>query len=585
MKFIRVNMTDKAVKVEDIPKPYQGLGGRCLTSCLIDAEVQARCDALGPENKLVFAPGLMTGTSMVNTGRLSVGSKSPLTGGIKESNAGGTAAVALSRLGIVAVIVEGQASDGELFNLRIDKDGQASLVPAQDLKMSRTYALVEKLLGEYGEKNSVLCIGPAGERCLTSASIQSSDTDGHPCRAAGRGGLGAVMGSKGLKALVIDRSAKNTVPLANPDAFNEASKAFAKAVREDPFSGQIMPGLGTAALVAVINSAGAFPAKNATQGVFEGWEKISGEKMAEIITQRGGQTTHKGCSGCIVNCSNVFVDEKGSYVTSSLEYETIWATGGMCGIDDLDTIARLDFLCDDIGLDTMNTGVAIAVAMDAGYKEFGDGQAAIQLLEEVAQGTQMGLLLGNGPAAVGKHFDHHRVPVVKNQSIAGYDPRAIQGYGVTYATSPQGADHTAGPVLAENLAAFGGQLDPLKSDGQMNVSRTNQIGVAMMDSLGLCILASTSLGQPEVFGTLLTMVNAKLGTQFGPNELAGLGIKTIHVEREFNRKAGLTNKDDRLPQFFKEEPLPPHNTVFNVQDHELDGIFVILGGVVYNAAL
>ncbi|HIJ58191.1 MAG TPA: aldehyde ferredoxin oxidoreductase, partial [Deltaproteobacteria bacterium] len=373
--------------------------------------------------------------------------------------------------------------------------------------------------------------------------------------------------------------------LANPDAFNEASKAFAKAVREDPFSGQIMPGLGTAALVALINSAGAFPAKNATQGVFEGWEKISGEKMAEIITQRGGQTTHKGCSGCIVNCSNVFVDEKGSYVTSSLEYETIWATGGMCGIDDLDTIARLDFLCDDIGLDTMNTGVAIAVAMDAGYKEFGDGQAAIQLLEEVAQGTQMGLLLGNGPAAVGKHFDHHRVPVVKNQSIAAYDPRAIQGYGVTYATSPQGADHTAGPVLAENLAAFGGQLDPLKSDGQMNVSRTNQIGVAMMDSLGLCILASTSLGQPEVFGTLLTMVNAKLGTQFGPNELAGLGIKTIHVEREFNRKAGLTNKDDRLPQFFKEEPLPPHNTVFNVQDHELDSTFVILGGVVYNAAL
>ena len=180
MKFIRVNMTDKAVKVEDIPKPYQGLGGRGLTSCLINAEVQARCDALGPENKLVFAPGLMTGTSMVNTGRLSVGSKSPLTGGIKESNAGGTAAAALSRLGIVAVIVEGQASDGELFNLRIDKDGQASLVPAQDLKMSRTYALVEKLLGEYGEKNSVLCIGPAGERCLTSASIQSSDTDGHP---------------------------------------------------------------------------------------------------------------------------------------------------------------------------------------------------------------------------------------------------------------------------------------------------------------------------------------------------------------------------------------------------------------------
>lgn len=578
-------MSDKSVKVEDVPKPFQGLGGRCLTSCLVNAEVPARCDALGPENKLIFAPGLLSGTTMVNTSRLSIGSKSPLTGGIKESNAGGTAAVALGRLGITAVIVEGQAPEGELSILKIDENGQGKLMDALDFKMRRTYSLVEKLLGEYGEGNSVLCIGPAGERRLASASIQSSDVDGHPCRAAGRGGLGAVMGSKGLKAMVIDRAGKNADALADPEVFKEAGKVFAKAVKEDMFSGQIMPALGTAALVAVINSVGAFPTNNARKGVFEGWEKISGEKMAEVITQRGGQTTHTGCSQCIVNCSNVFVDEKSEYVTSSLEYETIWSTGGMCGIDDLDTIARLDFLCDDIGLDTMNTGVAIAVAMDAGYKEFGDGQAAINFLEEVVQGTEMGLTVGNGPAAVGKHFNHDRVPVVKNQSIAAYDPRAIQGYGVTYAISPMGADHTAGPVLAENLAAFGGQLDPLKPQGQMAASRTSQIGTAMIDSLGLCILAATSLGQPEVFGTVLSMVNAKLGTQFGPNELAGLGIKTIHVEREFNRKAGLTMKDDRLPQFFKDEPLPPNNAVFSVQDYDLDGAFVILGGAVYNAAL
>jgi aldehyde:ferredoxin oxidoreductase len=585
MKFIRVNMTDKSVKIEDVPKPFQGLGGRCLTSCLVNAEVPARCDTLGPENKLVFAPGLLTGTTMVNTGRLSIGSKSPLTGGIKESNVGGTAAAALGRLGITAIIIEGQAPEGELSILHVDENGQGQLVDAQVFKMARTYGLVEKLLDEYGEKNSVLCIGPAGERCLASASIQSSDIDSHPCRAAGRGGLGAVMGSKGLKALVIDRGGESPDALADPATFKEAGKVFAKAVKEDVFSGQIMPALGTAALVAVINSVGAFPTNNARQGVFEGWEKISGEKMAETITQRGGKTTHKGCSQCIVNCSNVFVDTGGQYVTSSLEYETIWSTGGMCGIDDLDTIARLDFLCDDIGLDTMNTGVAIAVAMDAGYKEFGDGKAALDLLEEVAQGTEMGLLVGNGPAAVGRHFNHDRVPVVKNQGIAAYDPRAIQGYGVTYATSPMGADHTAGPVLAENLAAFGGQLNPLKPQGQMANSRNNQIGAALIDSLGLCLLAATSLSQPAVMGAVLTMVNAKLGTQFGPNELAGLGIKTIHVEREFNRKAGFTMKDDRLPQFFKDEPLAPNNTVFGVQDYELDGAFVILGGAVYNAAL
>ena len=188
---------------------------------------------------------------------------------------------------------------------------------AQVFKMARTYALVEKLLSEYGEKNSVLCIGPAGERFLASASIQSSDTDGHPCRAAGRGGLGAVMGSKGLKALVIDRGGKSPDALYDPDTFKGASKVFAKAVKEDVFSGQIMPALGTAALVAVINSVGAFPTNNARKGVFESWEKISGEKMAEIIAQRGGQTTHTGCSQCIVNCSNVFVDKAGQYVTSS----------------------------------------------------------------------------------------------------------------------------------------------------------------------------------------------------------------------------------------------------------------------------
>jgi aldehyde:ferredoxin oxidoreductase len=252
----------------------------------------------------------------------------------------------------------------------------------------------------------------------------------------------------------------------------------------------------------------------------------------------------------------------------------------MCGIDDLDTIARLDFLCDDIGLDTMNTGVAIAVAMDAGYREFGDGRAAIDLLEEVAQGTEMGLLVGNGPAAVGMHFNHDRVPVVKNQSIAAYDPRAIQGYGVTYATSPMGADHTAGAVLAENLAAFGGQLDPLKPEGQVEASVNSQIGTAMIDSLGLCLLASTSLSQAEVAGAVLDMLNAKLGTKFGPDDLPGIGIKALQAEREFNRKAGIKKENDRLPQFFKDEPLAPNNTVFNVQDDELDSAFEILDGAV-----
>jgi aldehyde:ferredoxin oxidoreductase len=361
---------------------------------MINAEVPPTCDPLGPENKLIFAPGSLSGTSLVNTSRLSVGAKSPLTGTIKESNAGGTVAADLGHLGITAVIFDGQAPEGELYALKIDENGDAELFAADEYRGMRTYALSKKLLNIYGEKTSILCIGPAGEQKLVAASIQTTDVDGRPCRAAGRGGLGAVMGAKGLKAIMVDQRGKSTDAIADPEAFKAAAKDFAKAVKDHPFSGQMMPALGTAGLVGPVNSMGAFPSRNATSGVMEGWEKVSGEAMAQMIQERGGNTTHMGCSQCIVHCSNEFVDKEGEYVTSSLEYETIWSTGGMTGIADLDIIAQLDRLCDDIGVDTMSTGVAIGVAMDAGYKPFGDGDAAIQMLEEIAEGTEFGKLLG-----------------------------------------------------------------------------------------------------------------------------------------------------------------------------------------------
>lgn len=570
MKFLRVNMNTKSIVVEDVPKEYLGLGGRGLTSVMINAEVPPTCDPLGPENKLIFAPGVLSGTTLVNTSRLSVGAKSPLTGTIKESNAGGTVAAALGRLGVTAVIVEGQGQDNELNILRINEKGDAELLSAESYRGMRTYAFVDKMIETYGDKTSVLCIGPAGENQMLTASIQSSDIDSRPCRAAGRGGLGAVMGAKGLKAIVVDRRGNNADALADPQAFKEAAKAFAKAVREHPFSGQMMPALGTAGLVAPVNSLGAFPSYNATRGVMDGWEKISGEAMAQIIQERGGKTTHIGCSQCIVHCSNEFVDKKGNYVTASLEYETIWSMGGMTGIDDLDTIARLDYLCDDLGVDTMSTGVAVAVAMDAGYKDFGDGPAAIAMLEEIGKGTKFGKILGNGPVAVGKHFNHTRVPVVKGQSIAAYDPRAMQGNAVTYATSPMGADHTAGNVIGEYLSQA---LDPLKADGQVEASRNTQIAMASVDCTGLCLLASFALTTPEGGEAFLKVMNAKFGTELTPDDIPAMGIRVLKVEREFNKKAGFTNKDDRLPKFFYEEPLPPHNTVVVISDEEMDSTF------------
>jgi len=570
MKFLRVNLSNKSVQFEDVPKEYMGLGGRGLTSVIINAEVPPRCDPLGPQNKLIFAPGLLSGTSLANTGRISAGAKSPLTGTIKESNAGGTVAAALGHLGITAIVVEGEAPKGELLILRIDEKGEASLLPAQAYKGVRTYALAEKLLETYGKRTAVLCIGPAGELQVSAASIQTTDIDGRPCRAAGRGGLGAVMGAKGLKAVIVDQRGKSADAIADPKAFREAAKTFAQAIKTHPFTGQFLPNLGTAGLVAPVNSLGAFPCFNATKGVLEGWERISGETMAKIIKERGGKTTHMGCSQCVVHCSNEYVDQQGKYMTASMEYETIWSMGGMTGIVDLDIIAKLDFLCDDIGLDTISTGVGLAVAMDAGKVNFGDGEAALRMVEDVAKGTEFGRFLGNGPAAVGQHLNHHRVPVVKGQSIAAYDPRGMQGNGVTYATCPMGADHTAGNMIGTYLS---GALDPLKPDGQVAASRNAQISAASLDTLGVCLLVGGALRTPDGGRALLQALKAKLGMDLEPEAIPAFGMKALQAEREFNRKAGFTSQDDRLPEFFYKEPLPPHNKVFLVSDGDLDSLF------------
>ena len=552
--ILRVNMTEQCAYTEEIPDDYIGLGGRALTSIMINNEVVADCNPLGSDNRLIFAPGLLNGTPIVNTGRLSIGAKSPLTGGIKESNVGGTMAKALASHGITAIVVEGKAPDGAMFFLKINEDSSVDLVAGDHCKGMRNYELVEKLLAEYGVKNSISSIGPAGEQLLFSATIQTTDTDGKPCRSAGRGGLGAVMGSKGLKALVVSKEGKATRSIVDPVSFKDVSKRFVSAIKNNGWSGQVLPEFGTASNVVSINAQGALPTMNARKGSFDGAERISGETMAETIRQRGGKTAHKGCSQCIINCSNIYVNKDGKPVTSSLEYETIWAMGAMIENSDLDAIACLDFLCDDIGLDTMNTGTAVAVAMDAGYKSFGDAAAAIEMVEEVAIGTELGRIIGNGPDSVGKHFDNSRVPTVKGQSIAGYDPRAMQGMGVTYATSPMGADHTAGFV-------GGGS----STTALIRASKSSQIHMAAIDSAGLCMFA-----QSGGLDNLFQAISAVTGRDFGNQEWQELGVRCLTAEVQFNRRAGLTKEDDRLPvMFYKEKLLPYHGTV-SFTGEELD---------------
>ncbi|MCF8070430.1 MAG: aldehyde ferredoxin oxidoreductase [Desulfobacterales bacterium] len=557
MLFLRINMTTRHIHTEDVPADFIGLGGRGLTSKIINLEVPACCDPLGPDNRLIFAPGFLTGTPLVNTGRLSIGSKSPLTGGIKESNVGGTMSTALARQGLKAIIIEGKADDGTLFFLKINADSSVELVDAANYKGMRNYALAETLLAEYGDKFSISSIGPAGELKLASASIQTTDTNGKPSRSAGRGGLGAVMGAKGLKALIVSKEGKYKKVIADRTSFKEVSKQFASSIKTNGWSGKVLPELGTAGIVSGVNASGALPSFNARKGCFAGAEHISGETMAKTINQRGGKTTHKGCSQCIISCSNIYVDEAGKPITSALEYETLWAMGAMIGNSNLDAVARLDFLCDDIGLDTMNTGTAIAVAMDAGYKSFGDAAAAIEMVEEVAKGTELGSIIGNGPDAAGKHFNNPRVPAVKRQSIAGYDPRAMQGMGVTYATSPMGADHTAGFV-----GGGGSSTAEL-----ISASQSAQIHMAAFDSMGLCFFAQSG-GLNNVFKA----ISAITGKPFGNREWEDLGINCLKAETRFNSGAGLTQEDDRLPSMFHDENLLPYHKYLPYKSEDLGDV-------------
>ncbi len=559
-----------------VPTPvgdYAGLGGRGLTSAIIATEVPADAHPLGPENKLVIAPGLLSGTAAAMSGRLSVGCKSPLTGGIKEANSGGQASQLLARLGYAAIVLEGARQDDQLYVVRISKNG-VSITPDDSLRRATNYQLMDKFLSEYENKGAMISIGPAGEMGYANSTVCITDVEGRPTRHAGRGGVGAVMGSKGIKAIIVDADGAKVRKPANPEAFKAASKAWAEGLGKHPVTGQGLPAYGTNILTNVINEAGAFPTRNFATGQFEGASKISGETQAELELARGGLATH-GCSrGCVIKCSGTFPDKDGKFLTKQPEYETVWAHGADCGIDDLDIIAELDRLDDDYGLDTIEMGATIAVAMEAGVAEFGDGKAAIALLHEVGQGTPLGRILGSGAATTARVFGLEHAPCVKGQAMPAYDPRAVKGIGVTYATSPMGADHTAGYAVATNILKVGGDVDPLKAEGQAALSKNLQIATAAVDATGMCLfVAFAVLDQPETFQALVNLLNAYYGWDLDADGVAAYGQKILAFERDFNARAGFTKADDRLPRYFKREPLAPHNVTFDVSDAELDSVF------------
>ncbi|MEK6534705.1 MAG: aldehyde ferredoxin oxidoreductase C-terminal domain-containing protein [Thermodesulfobacteriota bacterium] len=552
---------------------YVGLAGRAMTSFVISKEVHPLAHPLGAENKLVIAPGMLSGSSGSMTGRISVGCKSPLTGGIKESNAGGQASQVMARLGYAAIILEGKPQGDDLYKIYINKDGIKVSVD-NSLKTLDNYPLIEKLRQEYGDKVAYMSIGSAGERKLLASSIACTDSELRPTRHCGRGGSGAVMGAKGVKAIILDDAGMTMRPPKDAEKFRDANRRFVEGLRKHPVTGQGLPAYGTNVLTNIINEAGGYPSYNFKNGQFAGAAKISGETEADLEVKRGGIATHGCHRGCVIQCSGVYHDKDGHYLTKQPEYETVWAHGAHCGIDDLDTIARLDFMDDNIGVDTIEMGVTLGIAMDAGIIKFGDGAGAIKMLEEVGRGTPLGRVLGSGAAITGKVFGVERVPVVKDQALPAYDPRAIQGIGVTYATSTQGADHTAGYAVTANVLKVGGYVDPLKPAGQVELSRNLQIATAAVDSTGMCLfIAFAILDQADTFQALLDMLGAFFGITMTGDDVVALGKKVLSAERDFNARAGFTKHHDRLPRFFYNEPIAPHNLTFMVKDEELDQVF------------
>jgi aldehyde:ferredoxin oxidoreductase len=558
MKILRVTMNDQKASFENLPADWTHLGGSALIAKILNKEVPPLCDPLGPENKLIVACGPLAGTRAPQLGRVSIGAKSPLTQGIKEANAGGPAGQLLDRLGLRAIVAEHAPADDALYCLLVTRDA-AQLVPADEYRGMKNYELAAALRARYGDKAAVISTGPAGERQYTGASVSLTDIFGDPSRNAARGGLGAVMGAKGLKAIVLDPAGADPVPIARPEAFRKVVREWAEVLKHD-VSVSLFSRFGTP--FAINNSAGhgTLPAKNYRSGRPENFVAVSGNNIQKILFERGGRM-HGCMPGCLVKCSIVYPDAHGEKICAAYEYETIALLGTNLGITDNDAIARLKFMCDDLGLDAIETGSALGVAAEAGKMSWGDAGAAARLLQEIEKETPLGVALGNGVVATARLLGIDRVPAFKGQALPAHDPRAVKGTGVTYFSSPMGADHTAG--LTYRL--------PKDKNQQIATSLMSQIKAAACDAFGYCLNAVP--GGASVYPFFADLMNARHGLEMTPGEVMDIAKETLRDQLAFNAQAQFSQIDTTIPAFFREEPIAPTRAVFDVDETEVKDLW------------
>ncbi len=545
-QMVRVDMTQQTAEIVPFPDEWKLLGGRALSAKILLAECDPGCDPIGPDNVLVMAPGVVSGTAARTSGRISIGAKSPLTNGIKEANAGGNPGQDLMKLGLRCVVVTGAPADPEKrYALNISQNG-AEVVGADAYKGMWNYALIEELAKTHSKTASFISIGPAGEMKLSGASVACTDQEQerHPARHAARGGLGAVMGSKGLKFVAVDAGKLPTRRPAQRKEFMAACKKWTKEYRDGPQ----MFKTGTSSAVPIANMLNTFPHKNRTEGSSPDAETLDGARIVESFEERGGGM-HNCMTGCIVQCSNIVHDKDGNYKTSALEFETLTLLGSNCAIASWEDVADLDRLCDEIGLDTIETGAALAVYMDSGGLEWGDAEGAKRILKEIAEGTEIGRAIGNGALATGKRQKHHRIPTVKGQAIPAWDPRPLKATGVTYLTSAMGADHTAGLIVNPGLA----------EEEWAQSSQEIQLINAVTDSSGFCQFLQPTLDDIREFYGLL------YGEEVTREQIADQGWQCMLDEWEFNRRAGWEPENDVMPDCMMQDAIGPANVVWDVK--------------------
>ncbi len=556
--FYDINLNDKSIKSRELNGEEIVKCGRYLIADTMLKANKATVDPLSPDNPLIFSAGPFAGTNFSNANRVSVGCKSPLTGGIKEANGGGTFGFAMGQLLIAGFTLHGAADDWVI--IRITKEGEISFEDATPYMGMGNFETAEALHATYGKKISLGLCGPVGEYEGLLSGISFSDVDLRPSRLAARGGVGAVMGSKRVKAIVLDL---NRMPaLHDRKKVMSAVKEYKRKLDAEPAIHNFQ-NIGTAMMADYTNHVGGLPVRNFTMGravdtdteVF----RMGGDALREQNIERGGEQTHACMPGCTIQCSNVYADKDGNEVVSPVEYETIGLLGTNCGLTDPDDLAALNWIANDLGVDTIELGAMIAVLMDAGKGEFGDRAFMESVLNDIREGNEAGKLYAQGTAAVGEHFGVARVPVIKRQAISAYDPRVIEVTGITMMMTAQGADHTAG-----NLPQYDSKDKPVEElvDASMGI----QVVSAAADSLGLCIFGRSVTNEHTDF--LAQAINDAHGVMLDGDFFVELGREALRLEREFNRQAGFLLDDDELPTFFYDEPLAPANRAarFHGQD-------------------